>query len=61
MLKDNIGPSETPVYVPDQEFDTGISNTFAMVAFEDDVLKDAGHFTGEAVGFVQIPSQGELL
>ena len=55
VLKDNIGPTETQVFVSDQEFNTGLYNTFAMVAFEDEELRDSGHFTGVATNVIIDP------
>ena len=55
MLKDNIGPTDIQVFVSDQEFYTGLYNIFAMVAFEDEVLRDSGHFTGVATDVIIEP------
>ena len=55
VLKDNIGSTETQVFVSDQEFNTGLYNIFAMVAFEDEKLRDSGHFTGVATDVIIEP------
>ena len=58
MLKDYIGPTEIQVFVSDQEFNTDLYNIFAMVAFEDEELRDSGHFTGVATDII-IEPKGE--